>query len=239
MIQGLIWTAVRNRSSNEDEDVEEETERSDGEDNQRDGKADLPKVSSESASEKQQRNLHHQRQRLQHRIEVPSDDAVKLSLSVLTAFDGRPSHVCRRVSVQPLFAKHRQKGGEHRGSETGEEDRLDMNHGGGWAGPLWEGWNVVSERCIVDLVNEDAEEGGGLVTRELRIDLDDERRGNGRKQSGLTPQLAGPQRNFGGAHEDQGCVQILVIFLDKFFVVLLGDLAVVLVELSFVALLNG
>ena len=73
---GLIWTALLGRSNKEDEDVEEETKRSDDDDNQRDGKADLPKVTSESASEEQQRNLQHQRQRLQYRVEVPSENAV-------------------------------------------------------------------------------------------------------------------------------------------------------------------
>jgi hypothetical protein len=56
------------------------------------------------------------------------------------------------------------------------------------SGPLWEGGNVASERGIVDLVNQDAEEGGSLVTRvglKSRIDLNDECGGDGRKQTGL------------------------------------------------------
>ena len=47
----------------------------------------------------------------------------------------------------------------------------------GRAGPLWEGGSVVSEGSVVDLVDEDAEEGDSLVTRvglELGLDVDDE-----------------------------------------------------------------
>jgi hypothetical protein len=106
-------------------------------------------------------------------VEVPRDDAVKFALSVLAAFDGRPSHVGRRVSVQPLLAEHRQEGGEEGSGKTCEEDGLDMDHRGG--GPVHCGrvGTFVSEGGVVDLVNEDAEEGGGLVTRvglELGVD---------------------------------------------------------------------
>ena len=54
-----------------------------------------------------------------------------------------------------------------------------MDHCAGGAGPLRESRNVVSERVIVDLVNEDAEEGGSLdvgIGPELRVYSDDERR---------------------------------------------------------------
>lgn len=54
----------------------------------------------------------------------------------------------------------------------------------GGPGPLWEGGRVVSEGGIVDLMNEDAEEGGGFFTRvwlELRIHLDNECGGDGRE----------------------------------------------------------
>jgi hypothetical protein len=53
---------------------------------------------------------------------------------------------------------------------------------------LWEGGNVVSEGGVVDLVDKDAEESGGLVVRvllEVRVDLDDECRGDGGEQTGL------------------------------------------------------
>ena len=47
----------------------------------------------------------------------------------------------------------------------------------GRTGPLGKGGSVTSERGVVDLVDEDAEEGGGLVTRvrlKLRLDVEDE-----------------------------------------------------------------
>ena len=50
-------------------------------------------------------------------------------------------------------------------------------------------WNISPEGSIVNFVNEDAEEGGSLVTRirpELGVDLYSERGGDGGKQTGLT-----------------------------------------------------
>ena len=58
---------------------------------------------------------------------------------------------------------------------------------------MWEGWNVVSERGVVHLVNKDAEESGGFVTRvgtEFRVDLNNEGGGYGREQTSLIPKLA-------------------------------------------------
>ena len=59
-----------------------------------------------------------------------------------------------------------------------------MYHRARGPSPLWERRNVASEGGVVDLVNEDLEEGGGVGVRvglQLRIDLDDEGRSNGRK----------------------------------------------------------
>ena len=59
-----------------------------------------------------------------------------------------------------------------------------MDHCTGGAGPLWESRNVVSERATVDLVNEDAEERGGLdvgIGPDLRVYSDDECRSHSRK----------------------------------------------------------
>ena len=59
----------------------------------------LPQIARERTSEEQQNNLQHQRQRLHHMVEVPRDDPIEFPLSILAAFDGSSSHVCRRVSV--------------------------------------------------------------------------------------------------------------------------------------------
>src|SRR5258708_6626678 len=74
-----------------------------------------------------------------------------------------------------------------------------MDHRGGRSDPLWESWNVVPEGSVVDFVNKNAEEGGGLVTEvglKLRVDLDDERGGDGGKQTGLISWLESVQQNF-------------------------------------------
>ena len=55
-------------------------------------------------------------------------------------------------------------------------------------GPLWECRNVVTESGVIQLVNDDTEESGGLFVRvllELGLDVDNERRGYCRKQAGL------------------------------------------------------
>ena len=48
---GLIWAAHGNRPSNDNENVEEDTKRSDPNDNRRDSRVDSPKVEGEGASE--------------------------------------------------------------------------------------------------------------------------------------------------------------------------------------------
>jgi len=110
-------------------------------------------------------------------VEVPGGNAIEFALSILAAFNSSPSQVCRRVSIQPLLSKHGEKSGEEGGGKTCEQDGLDMDDGVGRTSPLWEGRNLIPEGGVVDLVDQDTEESGGLVVRvrlELRIDLDDE-----------------------------------------------------------------
>ena len=63
-----------------------------------------------------------------------------------------------------------------------------MDYRAGRAGPLWENGDVVSKGGVVDLVKKNTEEGCGHVVRvllEVGVDLDDERGGDGREQTGL------------------------------------------------------
>ena len=58
----------------------------------------------------------------------------------------------------------------------------------GGTGPLWDRRGIGAESSVVDLVDEDAEEGGRLfiwVRLELGLDLGDERRSHGGEQTGL------------------------------------------------------
>ena len=126
-------------------------------------------------------------------VEVPGDDAVELPLSILAPFDGGPSHVCRRVSVQPLFPEHREERSEERSGEAGIQHRLNVDDSAWRAGPLWDCRNVVAENSVVHLVDEDTEESGGLfvgVRLELGVDFDDEGGSDGRKQTSLWPDSA-------------------------------------------------
>ena len=53
-----------------------------------------------------------------------------------------------------------------------------------------------------------------------------------------TPGSRSSAKSHVGPHEDQRRVKILVVLLDKFLVILLGDLAAVIVESGFVVFLN-
>ena len=131
-------------------------------------------------------------------VEVPRDDPIQFPLSILATFDGGSSHISRRISVQPLLAKHRQEGREKGSSETRVQDGLDLDDRGRRTRPLWEGGSVVSEGGIVDLVDEDTEEGGGLVTRvrlELGLDVEDEGGRDGGEQTSLQPPSARIHQN--------------------------------------------
>ena len=82
-------------------------------------------------------------------------------------------------------------------------------------------------------MDEDSEESGGLlvwVSLQLGLDLDDERRGHGGEQTGLSLGLARVGRIWLETHEYQGGVQIFVVFLDEIFIIFFGLFAVVLVE---------
>jgi hypothetical protein len=94
---------------------------------------------------------------------------------------------------------------------------------------LWEGGNVSSECGVVDLVNEDAEEGSSVGVRiglQLSVDLDDEGGSDRGEQTGLMTESTRVRR------KDQGGVQILAILFEKFLVVLLGHLVIAFVESS-------
>ena len=185
----LIGAGLGSCTGNDDEKVEDDTKRSNAKDNGCDSDIDLPQIARESTTEEQQSDLKHQRQRLHHMVEVPRDDPVEFPLSILAAFDGGSSHVSRRISVQPLLAKHREEGGEKCSGETGVEQGLDLDYCVRRACPLLrEGGNIFSESGVVGLVDKNTKESNSLFTRirlELRLDADDESRSDSGKQTSL------------------------------------------------------
>ena len=65
---------------------------------------------------------------------------------------------------------------------------MNINYRAGRAGPIREGRDDVSKRGIVDLVDQDSQERVGLVVGiglKLRVDLNNERGGDGGEQTGL------------------------------------------------------
>ena len=132
-----------------------------------------------------QTDLQHQQPQLHHMVKIAHDHPVQFSLSVVAAFDGRPSLVGGLVLVQPLLPSIARKAED---GETGEEDGLNLDDRVGRAAPLWESRNIVSERGVIDLVNKNAKESCGVVARiglELGVDLDDGCGGDCREQTGL------------------------------------------------------
>ena len=104
--RGLIRETLGSCPRDDDEKVEDATEHGYTEDNGCYGEIDLPKITGERGTEKQQSSLQHHRQRFHHMVKVPRNDAVQFSLPVVAAFDGRVSQVSRLIAVQPLFAEH-------------------------------------------------------------------------------------------------------------------------------------
>ena len=76
-----------------EEKINEDPKRSGTDDNRRDLSINLPKITRESTTEKQECDLQHRRQRLRHAAKVPRDNSVHFSLATLVAFDSRPPHV--------------------------------------------------------------------------------------------------------------------------------------------------
>ena len=82
-------------------------------------------------------------------------------------------------------------------------------------------------------MDEDPEESGGLFVRvllQLGLNLDDECRGHGGEQTGLSLGLTCVRRIWLETHEYQGGVQIFVVPLDEFLIVFFGLLMVLFVE---------
>ena len=101
---------------------------------------------------------------------------------------------------------------------------------------MWERGRVVPKRGVVDLVDEDAEESNSLVTRvglELRLDIEDECGGDGGEQTSLLPLSARVHQEFRReTYEDEGRIQIPIVFIHELLIVISSFLAVTLIEFA-------
>ena len=107
---------------------------------------------------------------------------------------------------------------------------------------MWKGWNTVPERGVVDLIDEDAQQGSSLVVRiglELGVDIEDKCRCDGGEQASLLPSLARVHENITRTHKDQRGAQVFIVFLEEFLVILLRNLTVLLVKLSLMVFISG
>ena len=128
------------------------------------------------------------------------------------------------VSVQPLLAQHRDKRGQQRHQQTciqevrGRDDLL------GWATPRRRSGGVfVGSNGSVEAEENRSEVSFGPfggIWLELGLDVDDESGADRREETSLRTRSA-PHIDEGntGTHENQGGIEILVVFLHVFGVV--------------------
>jgi len=101
------------------------------------------------------------------------------------------------------------------------------------AGPLRNRWDVVAESGVVHLVDQDAEESGGLfvwVGLELGIDFDDEGRSHSREQTGLMFKLARVRQGARRTDKYQRSIQVFVVLAYELSVIILRFLAIYFIE---------
>ena len=91
--RGLVRAALGSCTSNDDENVEDDTGHCHTKDDKCDSDMDSPEVAGEGTTEKQQCALQHQRQRLHHMVKVPGNDTIEFPLSVLAALDSGSTYV--------------------------------------------------------------------------------------------------------------------------------------------------
>jgi len=140
-----------------------------------------------------------------------------------------------------LLSKHRKEGGEEGSGEARVKDSLDLDDHVWGTGPLREGGRVVSEGGIVDLVDEDTEEGGSLTVRvgsELGLDIDDEYGGDGGEQTSLWPSEHVDTQVLCETHEYQSCAQITIVLVHELPVIPISLPAIVFIESRPVILLR-
>jgi len=121
-------------------------------------------------------------------VKVPNDYTIKFLLSMLAALNGSSSHVSGSISIQPLLAKHCKEGREEGNGKACIEDRLDLHNWVWRASPLRNIGGVITKGGVVNFVDQDTEESSSLiiwVRLELRLDINDECRGDSREQTSL------------------------------------------------------
>jgi len=149
-------------------------------------------VSAKSGSEEEEGSLEHERKALDKEMKGPLLESIALALTVSATLDHRPSRV-PQVPVEPLFTQHRDECGEQGNQKTRVHESSD---GDDLAGRIFLGrWNdgsFVRDSRLVEGEEDRAQEGHRLIVRvglEFRVDVNDEGRTDGRKQTRLQEQV--------------------------------------------------
>ena len=113
--RGLEWAIVRESGGRSDEDVEEDTERTETNEDAGNCSIEGEEVGGKRITKEEESGLEHQGQTFHDKVEMPCGDPIYLALSISTAVDDRSTHLDLGVTVEPLLSQH----GDERGEEGG------------------------------------------------------------------------------------------------------------------------
>ena len=145
-------------------------------------------MSTETAGEEEEGDLEHQRKALDEGVERPFLEPVAFALPVAAALDHRATRIAQ-VSIQPLLPQH--------GDECGEKgDQKACIHEAGGSNDLarriflnrWDNRSLTGDGGLIESEKDGTEESSGLLVGiglEVRMDIDDKRRADGREQTRL------------------------------------------------------
>ena len=148
-------------------------------------------MSTESAREKEERDLEHYRKAQNEEVQRPSLKPIAFALAISTTLNHRPAQV-PQVPVEPLFPQHGDECGEQGGQKTCVHEASGRDDLVWWSLGKRNDGGLAWDRGMIESEEDGAKEGHGLLVRvrpELRMDVDDERRADGREQTGLREQV--------------------------------------------------
>jgi len=149
-------------------------------------------VSTETGGEKEEGDLEHHRGTLDEEVQWPFLQPIAFALTISASLDHRPARILQ-VSIQPLLAQHGDERGEHGDYETRIHEAGHGDDLARWISPgRRDGRGLTRDGGLIESEENRAEESGGLLVRiglEIRMDVDDEGRADGREQTGLQEQV--------------------------------------------------
>ena len=131
--------------------------------------------------------MEHEGKALDEKMEGPLLESIALALTVSTTLDHRPARV-PQVTVEPLLAQHCNECGKQGDQKTRVHESSDSDDLAGRVLGGWNGGGFVRDSGFIESEEDRAEKSCRLFVRvrlELRMDVDDEGRADGREETGL------------------------------------------------------